>query len=584
MKKWLTAIFAVLSCSNAIVFAQPNVIVVITDDQGYGDLACHGHPALKTPNLDRLHSQSVRLTDFHACPMCTPTRGQLLTGIDCLRNGAMNVSSGRSLLRRGIPTLGNFFSDAGYRTGQFGKWHLGDNYPYRPEDRGFQETLSFPSSHIGSANDFWNNDYFDDTYIQNGKRKLFPGYCTDVFFRESVKWMKECAQKKQPFFCYLATNAPHAPLFVDQKYRAKYAEKFDFDTSRFFGMIENIDDNFGALDLFLKEQGILEDTILVFLSDNGGTVGVPIFNAGMRGHKTELWDGGHRVPGFIRWPKGKLRAGQDIAELTTVQDIAPTLCELANIKTQTTFDGISLAAELRTAKKVPDRKVVVQFSRMDRPKPAQGDAVLLWKTWRLIKGQELYDVATDPLQNTNLIKQKPEIAQELQDHYAKWWSGVEAKVNDFEAVIIGSKHENPTMLSATEWADVFLDQAKQVREGVKKNGTWHLEVAEDGEYDFELRRWPAEAKAAISAGLPKHEHFTMTFPEGVALPITTARISIGGKLGTALSKPVSPKDEVIKFTTKLKAGRITLRTAFLNDQDQELCGAYYVSITNRKAG
>ncbi|MBI4661745.1 MAG: sulfatase-like hydrolase/transferase [Verrucomicrobia bacterium] len=201
---------------------KPNVILVITDDQGYGDLSCHGNPVLKTPNLDQLHRESIRLTDFHVTPMYTPTRGQLMTGRHCLANGAMNVSSGRTLLRRGISTMPEIYAASGYRTGHFGKWHLGDNYPYRPMDRGFQEAVWFPSSHIGSAPDYWNNDYFDDVYNHNGRRRAFRGYCTDVFFGEAIEWMRAQAAARRPFFCYLAPNAPHGPLFVPQKYRELY--------------------------------------------------------------------------------------------------------------------------------------------------------------------------------------------------------------------------------------------------------------------------------------------------------------------------------------------------------------------------
>ena len=173
--------------------ARPNVILVMTDDQGYGDLSINGNPVLKTPNLDRLGSESIRLTDFHVAPMCTPTRGQLLTGRDALSNGAMNVASGRAILRKSVPTMANFFADAGYRTGLFGKWHLGDNYPYRAQDRGFRETLTFPSSHLSAAPDYWNNDYFDDFLRRNGQLKQYPGYITDVFFAEAMRWIKRQA-------------------------------------------------------------------------------------------------------------------------------------------------------------------------------------------------------------------------------------------------------------------------------------------------------------------------------------------------------------------------------------------------------
>ena len=178
--------------------ARPNVILVMTDDQGYPELSAHGNPVLNTPFLDRLHSQSVRFTDYHASPMCTPTRGSLMTGLDPARNGAINVSSGRTLLRANLPTMADLLREQGYRTGIFGKWHLGDNYPYRPQDRGFEETLWFPSSHIGSVPDHWGNNYFDDTYRWNGKRKKFTGYCTDIFFDHAIDWIKRSAVLRLP--------------------------------------------------------------------------------------------------------------------------------------------------------------------------------------------------------------------------------------------------------------------------------------------------------------------------------------------------------------------------------------------------
>src|SRR5574340_882895 len=184
--------------------ARPNVIIILTDDQGYGDLSAHGHPEIRTPNIDRLHSESVRFTDFHSSPMCTPTRAQLMTGRDALYSGAMNVSSGRTLLRTDIPTMSEAFRAGGYRTGIFGKWHLGDSYPYRPEDRGFEETVWFPSSHIGSAPDSWNNAYFNDEYRHNGGRRRYSGYCTDVFFGDASRWIRAQAQASRPFFAYLA--------------------------------------------------------------------------------------------------------------------------------------------------------------------------------------------------------------------------------------------------------------------------------------------------------------------------------------------------------------------------------------------
>jgi arylsulfatase A-like enzyme len=191
---------------------KPNVIIVMTDDQGYGDISYYGNPILNTPHTDALAEQSIRLTDFHVTPMCAPTRGQLLTGLDAARNGAVNVSAGRSLLRPELPTMADIFVESGYATGIFGKWHLGDNYPFRPEDRGFQETIWFPSSSISSIPDFWGNDYFNDTYIRNTKREKFEGYSTDIFFEEAMEFSRKAANDGKPFFTIITTNTPMALL------------------------------------------------------------------------------------------------------------------------------------------------------------------------------------------------------------------------------------------------------------------------------------------------------------------------------------------------------------------------------------
>ena len=210
MKKF-TFIILIASVSN--VFSnnannstKPNVIVIMTDDQGYPELSIHGNPILDTPNLDKLANNSVRFKDFHVTPMCAPTRGELLTGMDNAVNQLSNVSSGRSLLKPGIPTMGNIFLANGYATGVFGKWHMGSNYPYRPQDRGFEKSVWFSSSHIGSVSDFWGNDYFDDTYWHNGKKQKYEGYCTDVFFDESKRFIAQSVKDQKPFFTYIATN------------------------------------------------------------------------------------------------------------------------------------------------------------------------------------------------------------------------------------------------------------------------------------------------------------------------------------------------------------------------------------------
>ena len=563
-----------LAQPGAAAPAKPNVLLVLVDDQGYGDLGVHGNPVVKTPHLDRLHAESIRFTDFHVAPMCTPTRGQLMTGVDALRNGAMNVSSGRTHLRREFPTMPEMLAAGGYRTGIFGKWHLGDNYPYRPQDRGFQESIWYPSSSIPSAAGYFNNDYFDVVYQHNGVAQTFEGYTTDIFFREAQAWMKQQAARHEPFFCYLPLAAAHGPLFVPDRYRTPYRTQKPAIAS-FFAMIANIDENLGRLDAFLRANGLHENTILIFMTDNGTATGDPVFNAGMRGKKISLHEGGHRVPFFIRWPAGKLRAAGDVTALTQVQDVLPTLLELCGAPPPATakFDGTSLAGLLRDpAATLPDRKLTIQFSRMNDPRPKPGDAVVLWRRWRLVADQELYDLGTDPAQAHNVIAQFPEVANALRAHYTNWWTGVAPRVHEISPIHLGSTHENPTQLSPCDWVDVFLDQQAQVRR-TKKNGAWALFIEHAGEYEFSLRRWPVETDAPITAAMPAYQGVDGTFAAGDAFPVASAELNIGGQ---SRQQAVGPADRAVTFSVTLPRGPVTLQTWFRDAAGREIAGAYYV--------
>jgi len=563
--------------------SPPNVLLIVADDQGYGDFSSHGNPELRTPELDRFRGESVRFTDFHSSPMCTPTRAQLMTGRDALYTRAMNVSSGRTLLRRDIPTLAEAFQVGGYRTGLFGKWHLGDNYPYRPQDRGFQETLWFPSSHIGSAPDAWNNDYFNDRYRHNGRLRQYEGYSTDVFFRAASEWMAARQKAGKRFFAYLPLNAPHGPLFAPPEFVAPY-KHLPERIARYYGMIANIDFNLGRLEKLLRELKLRDNTIVMYLTDNGGATATARFNAGMRGNKTTLWEGGHRVPFFIRWPAGGLQGGRDISELAEMQDLFPTLLELCGVKwpAGALFDGVSLAPLLRgRAKALPDRTLVVQFSRMDAPRPRKNDAAVLWKRWRLIGGNELYDLATDPGQQTNLFGQRPEIVARLQTHYDRWWKNVEPSLDSFLPVHVGSDQENPTMLSVCEWADVFLDQSAQVRRGERKNGVWHVQVEKPGTYEIALRRWPRDVDAALGDGVPAHQAEDGVYPAGVAIPIAQARLKIGSFDQKAA---VAPADREAVFRVALPAGPATIESWFLDAGGEALLGAYYAYVERKATG
>ena len=589
-------------CVQIQAAERPNVVIVMTDDQGYPEVSAHGNPVLQTPHLDALHSQSLRLTDFHVAPMCAPTRGQLLTGLDAARNGCINVSSGRALLRPEVPTMANIFGDAGYETGVFGKWHLGSNYPFRPEDRGFQRTVWFPSSHIGSVPDTWGNDYFDDTYTSNGKPQQFKGYCTDIFFDEAMTFMRDSVKSGKPFLTYIATNTPHGPLNPKDEDRLALKQVLDspkFDKmnpalktrlANYLGMVRNIDTNVGRLIKFLNEEGLRENTLVIFLTDNGSTHGPRYFNAGMRGGKTELWDGGHRVPCFISWPQGALGSPQDIDGLTQVQDLLPTLVDLCELKTKAKFSGTSLAPILRGKASVPaGRTLIINYSRMPNfvnyPTPfaqsimTRDQAVVLWKRWRLLEDRELYNLEADPLQQSNVIDEHPDVVRKMRGELYRWWDEVGPNANVPQRVVIGSDHENPSRLTACEWLDVFVDQQGQIRRGQQKSGYWLLDVAQDGEYEFELRRWPRDADIPLAEAMPDGS--------GTALPIKSASIylnnyhhlSVGQKRPygfEGLTKQVKSGDKSVVFTAKLKKGPIALHTWFRGED--LIFSAYYVYV------
>lgn len=585
--RWWALIVAALGCLQSINVAagagRPNVIILLSDDQGYGDFSCHGNPVLKTPNLDKLHAQSVRLTDFHVAPMCTPTRGQLLSGMDALRNGAASVSAGRSFIRRGIPTMAEIFAANGYRTALFGKWHLGDSYPHLPHYRGFHDAVYHLGWGITAMADTWENDCFDGRFFHNGVLKKYPGYCTDAFFDLSIRWIKERQAKGEPFLLYLPTNAPHGPHWVADKYKRAYEGK---GPAAFFGMIANLDENVGRLESVLTETGLRDNTIVIYMNDNGGTAGVRTFNAGLRAGKTTYYDGGHRAACFIRWPNGGIPGTpgpRNVGELTQVQDLLPTLIDLCRLTCPDSarFDGVSLAGLLRgTQEKLADRILVVQYGEQPGgQKLEKWRCAVMWNKWRLVHGNELYDLAVDPGQHTNLAAAQPDLRDKLRDHYEKWWAEVAPRLDDFEPVSIGADEQNPVTLTAADWAKVYCDNMQQLRAGRAANGSWHVLVEKSGPYEFRLRRWPREADAAISASVPAFKAVDGGLAEGKALPITSGRLKIANY---DERKPVAPADKEIVFTLRLNAGQsLPMQTWFYDAAGKELCGAYIVQVERK---
>ncbi len=418
--------------------SRPNVVLVLTDDQGYGDLGCHGNPVVKTPHLDRLHAESVRFTDFHVSPTCAPTRAALLTGRHEFRSGVTHTILERERLSLKATTYAEVLKSAGYATGLFGKWHLGDEPAYQPGRRGFDEVFihgagGIGQTYAGSCGDAPDNSYFNPAVLHNGVFEKTEGYCTDVFFDRALKWI-ESRKDKGPFYAHVATNAPHAPLHCPEKYQKKYEGQVDRPVAAFFGMISNIDDNVGRLLAKLKEWNLERDTLVIFMTDNGGTAGVKVYNAGMRGQKVTPYLGGTRVPAFFRWP-GALTPG-DVGALTAHVDVFPTLVELAGAKAPADVkgDGRSLVPLLKNRDAAwDDRVLFTHVGRWDRGKAAAAKYALCSvrnTRFHLVNGTrgelkwELFDVKKDPGEKKNVAADHLEVVKGLLAAYDEWWESV----------------------------------------------------------------------------------------------------------------------------------------------------------------
>jgi arylsulfatase len=564
--------------------ARPNVLIVMTDDQGLGDFSYTGNPVLTTPNFDRFAKEAVRLTDFHVCPMCSPTRGQLMTGLAAVRNGATSVTAGRTFVRPGLPMMPEIFAGAGYRTGLFGKWHLGDMYPHRPVDKGFQESIYHLGWGMLQSTPEFDNPLFDGRCFHNGQPQSFQGHCTDFWFDRAIAWMKQRNEKGEPFFCYLPTNAPHAPYIEEDQYVAPWRGK---GPAGFFGMIAHLDKRFGDLEKFLAESGLRDDTIVIFMTDNGGTAGVKTYNAGLRAGKTTYYDGGHRVPCWIRWPNGKLGEPRDIDVPTQNLDVLPTLLELCGIEPVSApavtaddlrlYGGASLAKLLRgTQERLDDRMLVVQYGQVIN----KFDSCVIWNNWRLVKGEELYDIAADRAQEKDVAEQNPAVLKKMRDYYETWWTGLEPLVDQFVPISIGAPQQPVVELTSGDWEGIYADNTGHVRNAVggPTGGHWQILVETAGAYEFILRRWPEQTGVAVGDKYDAKEGG----PNAASTAFPTIAQAVVEIAGMHQAAAADARAMGAALTLKLPAGRTTLKAWFQDDSGKDLCGAFFVTVKSKE--
>jgi arylsulfatase A-like enzyme len=571
---------------NAFAQKKPNVIIVITDDQGMGDLGSMGNPIIKTPNLDAFHDDAVRFTNYHVSTTCAPTRGALMTGRHTNRVNVFHTITGRSLLFEDEVILPQIFAQNGYTNGMFGKWHLGDNYPFRPEDRGFHEVVRHGGGGITQGPDYWGNDYFDDTYWHNGKTEKYKGYCTDVFFSEALNFIEE--NKDSPFFCYISTNAPHGPLNLPEEYFNIYKDKSEEELpeklKRFYGMITNIDDNFKALQKKLDALNLTDNTILIFTTDNGTAGGNRIYDAGLKGSKGSEYEGGHRVPLFIRWPDGRLTGGRDIDKLVAHYDLLPTFVDLLgfNFTPVKPLDGMSLKPLLQdNSSPWPNRVLYIDTQRLQNLVKYRKYSVMD-DNWRLVNGSELYNMNNDRAQTTNVFDKHSSVVEKLSLGYEKWWQSIiDEGVNERYAYIkVGSPKENPSRISAHDmltgkhggaWHQYGAVQASQA------TGRWKIEFIEDGDYSITLRRFPRESGLAFNETFPaqkKNIELDRTMPASEKADFEKAYLYVAN---VESNLNIEAGQAEVTFTGKIPAGKYDME-AQLIDKDGKVHPAYYIYV------
>ncbi len=579
---------------------QPNVVIVITDDQGYGDLSCHGNPVVKTPHIDALAGESVRLDDYHVAPTCSPTRAAFITGHWTDRTGVWHTIMGRSMIRENEVTIGQIFKDSGYATGMFGKWHMGDNYPFRPEDRGFTEVLRHGGGGVGQTPDYWDNAYFDGSYFHNKTPVPVKGYCTDVYFQYAKDFIEAQTKADKPFLAYICTNAPHSPNHAPVKSAEPYAEH-GVSVANFFGMVANIDDNVGAMREWLDEKGLTDNTIFIFTTDNGTAGGRSTYDGGMRGAKGSEYDGGHRVPFFLHWPGGGFDKENRVETITAAVDVVPTLIDLCGVKApeEVIFDGTSIRTLLESTQQPtdwPDRILVTDSQRVKDPIKWRKSAVMT-NDWRLVSDagkdgtpkHELYAIKNDPKQESDIIADHPEVAERLKTFYNEWWADISPSFGDPARIRIGNPAENPSRLTCHDWITVGSSPWNQahIRNADSKPqnlGFWYLQVEKSGAYEIELRRWPNEgpvAKKAITDSIPAGEQVpggkAFRATPGLAVPAKTAHIEIGGqKLKTKVPKGASS----VTFDITLEEGPAELHATFVGPNG-EVTGSYYAYVKKK---
>jgi arylsulfatase A-like enzyme len=482
---------------------RPNVVFILSDNQSYWEFGCHGNSVVKTPNVDRLAAESVDFKRFYATPYCSPSRAEFLTGRYAMRFGIYNTIGGVSQLPGSATTMAEVFRDNGYRTGMFGKWHLGESYPMRPEDQGFDEAFWHGGGGVGQLPDYYGNTLFDTTFIENDKPIPTKGFCTDKIFDRAIRFIKD--HRKKPFFCYVPTPVTHKPWAAPDKYKKPYEDTgMKSGDAAGYGQMTNLDENVGRLLKALDNLKLRDNTILVFATDQGMGREAPAMDMSLPqirgGHRAYDW--ANQVAFMIRYPDRITKTGYVQEQFAGAVDLLPTIADWCGFRQarELPLDGISLTKYLENPKlDWPDsRTMITQCPRGRTPKKWQ-NAVVRKGHWRLTGPDELFDSEQDFRQTKNIAKDHPKIVAELNAAYEKWWQEFDSNRPGIPRAVIGHPDRREVRLTSMDW---YQGGSPWTQGNIKRGrgkGTWAIKVQRSGNYQVELRRYPREANLAAGA-------------------------------------------------------------------------------------
>ncbi len=583
---------------SAQVKDRPNVIFVMPDDISHYAFSFYKADGPQTPNIDRLAKESVRLSDFHVSPSCSPTRAALLTGRPSDVVGVWHTINGRNMMRADEITMADIFKANGYATGLFFKWHLGDNYPFRPKDRGFEYVAWIKGGGTGQQPDYWGNTnrnahaWVNDKLVEMTDEDdgIEGAFTTNFFMNRAMDFMEENIQKKKPFFAYIPLGTAHAPHVMPPDARDGVKAQT--------GTIENIDKNMGRLIKFLDDKGIADNTIFIFTTDNGsGTY--------LRGGKGSNYDGGTRVPCFIRWKNGNLGGdgkGKEVTALTAHIDWLPTFMDILDLKDvadrpeKLKIRGRSFRPFLDddpTNDPIAYKNRAVTINDMWTEFPEKYKKLSVKKDswegneikhkWRLVRTSsetdwELYDVLVDETQKNNIIGNTAYngVVEELKEEYERWWQLVAERADEYTRIMIGHPEEPETDLHAHDFHGTVIWSQDDVKKGARGSGFIAVEFDHSGDYSFDLRRWPKEIQDETT--------LTSAGP-GKALAIASARIKIwnGDVVYVDEKKTADAMADGVKFTIKkLPKGPAFIQTWFYNAAGEMEGAVYYNYVKNIK--